>query len=58
MTLFSAPALSGIEGIDRFLAEGLVQILQRCRFAATQKDLGVTVADDGIRIVFIDSFEL
>lgn len=58
MALLSAPALTGVEGIDRFLAERLVQILQRCRFAAAQKDLGVTVADDGIRIVLIDCFEL
>ena len=48
MTLFSAPAFTGIEGIDRFFAERLVQILQCCRFAATQEDLGITVADDRI----------
>ena len=58
MALLSAPALTGIEGIDRFLAERLVQILQRGRFAAAQEDLGVAVADDGIRIVLIDCFEL
>jgi hypothetical protein len=58
MALLSAPALTGIEGIDRFLSERLVQILQRGRFTATQEDLGVAVADDGIRIVLIDCFEL
>ena len=58
MALFSAPTLTGIEGIDRFLTERLVQILQRCRFAAAQEDLGIAVADYGIRIVLIDCFEL
>ena len=58
MALLSASALTGIEGINRFLAERPVQILQRCRFAAAQEDLGVAVADDGVRIVFIDCFEL
>ena len=41
MALLSSSALTGVEGIDRFLSEGLVQILQRCRFAATQKDLRI-----------------
>jgi hypothetical protein len=54
MALLSAPALTGIKGIDRFLAERLVQILQRGRFAAAQEDLGIAVADDGICIVFIN----
>ena len=54
MALLSASALTGIKGIDRFLAERLIQILQRCRFAATQKDLRITVANDGIRVVFIN----
>jgi len=54
MALLSSSALTGIEGIDRFLAERLVQILQRGRFAAAQEDLGIAVADDGICIVFIN----
>ena len=36
----------------------ILVFLQRCRFAAAQEDLGVAVADDGIRIVLIDCFEL
>ena len=54
MALFSAPALTGIEGIDRFLAKRLVQSFQRCRFTAAQEDLRIAVSDDGIRIVLID----
>ena len=58
MALLSAPALTGIESINRFLAEGLVQILQCGRFTAAQEDLRIAVADDGIRVVLIDCFEL
>ena len=58
MALLSAPALTGIEGIDRFLSERLVQILQRGRFTAAQEDLRIAVADNGIRIVLVDCFEL
>ena len=36
----------------------ILVFLQRCRFATAQEDLGVAVADDGIRIVLIDCFEL
>ena len=58
MALLSAPALTGVEGIDRFLPKRLVQILQRGRFTAAQEDLRIAVADNGIRVVLIDCLQL
>ena len=53
-----AASIRIVEAIDRLLAKCLGQFFQRGRFTAAQKDLRIHVANDGIRIVFVDGLEL
>lgn len=39
--LLPAPALAGVIGVDGFLAQGLVQILQRSRLRAAKEQAGI-----------------
>lgn len=55
---FPSSALSGVVGIDRFLAERLIQFLQCCWFRAAKEDPRIHVADDRICVVLVDRLEL
>ena len=54
----AATALAGVIAVDGFLAQRRRQLFQRTGFLTTQKDGAVHVADDRIRAVFIQGFEL
>ena len=54
----AATAFAGVEAVDGFLAKCRCQLFQRTGFLSTQKDGAVHVADDRIRAVFIQGFEL
>ena len=54
----AATALAGVIAVDGFLAQRRRQLFQRTGFLSTQKDGAVHVADDRIRAVFIQGFEL
>ena len=52
------PALAGVVGVDSLFPKHGFQLLQRGRLFAAQEDGGIHVADDGIGVVLVDSFEL
>ena len=54
----AATALASVIAVDGFLAQRRRQLFQRTGFLSTQKDGTVHVADDRIRAVFIQGFEL
>ena len=54
----TATALTGVIAVDGFLAQRRRQLFQRTGFLSTQKDGAVHVADNRIRAVFIQGFEL
>ena len=54
----AATALAGVIAVDGFLAQRRRQLFQRTGFLSTQKDGTVHVADDRIRAVLIQGFEL
>ena len=58
MAGFPAPALTGIERINCFLAQELLHLLERCLFLAAEKQQRVAVADNGIRVILVDRLEL
>ena len=58
MGCLAAPALAGVVGVDGLLAQHGGQLLEGCRLFAAQEDGGIHVADDGIGVVLVDSFEL
>ena len=51
-------ALAGVLAVDGFLTQRRRQLFQRTGFLTAQKDGAVHVADDRIRAVFIQGFEL
>ena len=55
---FPPTVLAGVVGVDGFLAQHGGQLLEGSRFLAAQEDGGIHVADDGIGVVLVDSFEL
>ena len=55
---FPATALSGVVGVDGFLAQHGSQLLEGGWLLTAQKNRSIHVADDGIRIVLIDRLEL
>ena len=55
---FPATALSGVVGVDGFLAQHGSQLLEGGWLLTAQEDGSIHVADDGIRIVLIDRLEL
>ena len=55
---FPATALSGVVGVDGFLAQHGSQLLEGGRLLTAQEDGSIHVANDGIRIVLIDRLEL
>ena len=54
----AATALAGVIAVDGFLTQRRRQLFQRTGFLTAQKDGAVHVADDRIRAVFIQGFEL
>ena len=48
-------ALTGVVGVDCFFAERLRQFLERGRLLSSKKNGAVTVADNGVRVVLIQS---
>ena len=54
----SATALSGVVGVDGFLAQHGSQLLAGGWLLTAQEDGSIHVADDGIRIILIDRLEL
>ena len=55
---FPATALSGVVGVDGFLAQHGSQLLESGRLLTAQENGSIHVADDGICIVLIDCLEL
>ena len=55
---FPPTALAGVVGVDGLLAQHGGQLLEGSRFLAAQEDGGIHVADDGIGVVLVDSFQL
>src|SRR5699024_4619827 len=55
---FPPTVLAGVVGVDGFLAQHGGQLLEGSRFLAAQEDGGIHVADDGIGVVLVDSFQL
>ena len=55
---FPPTALSGVVGVDGFLAQHGSQLLEGGRFLTAQEDGSIHVTDDGIRVVLIDRLEL
>ena len=53
-----ATSIGTVVTVDGFLAECFGKIFQGGRLAATEKNLAVHVAHDGIRIVLVDGFQL
>ena len=53
-----AASIGIVEAIDRLLAKCFGQFFQRGRLTASQKDLRIHVADDGVGVVFVDGLEL
>ena len=47
-----------VVAVDSFLAECFGKIFQGGRLAATEENLAVHVAHDGIRIILVDGFQL
>ena len=48
----------GVERINRFFSQHLRQVFQGGRLAAAEENLTVHIADDGVRIVLVDGFQL
>ena len=55
---FPPTALSGVVGVDGFLAQHSSQLLEGGRLLTAQEDGSIHVSDDGIGIVLIDRLEL
>ena len=55
---FPTTALSGVVGVDGFLAQHGSQLLEGGWLLTAQEDGSIHVADDGIRIILIDRLEL
>ena len=53
-----ATGVRGVKRINRFFAQHLRQVFQGGRFGATEENLAVHVAHDGVSIVLVDGFQL
>ena len=53
-----ATGVRGVEGINGLLAQHFRQVFQGGRLTAAEENLAVHVAYDGVRIVFVDGFQL
>ena len=58
MGSFPPTALSGVVGVDGFLAQHGSQFLEGSRLLAAQENGGIHIADDGIGVVLVNGFEL
>ena len=58
MGCFPPTALSGVVGVDGFLAQHGGQLLEGGRLLAAQEDGTVHIADDGVGVVLVDGLEL
>ena len=58
MGSFPATALSGVVGVDGFLAQHGSQLLEGSRLFTSQENGGIHIADDGIGVVLVDGFQL
>ena len=55
---FPPTALSGVVGVDGFLAQHGSQLLEGSRLLAAQEDGRIHVANDGVGVVLVNGFEL
>ena len=55
---FPSTALSGIVGVDGFLAQHGSQLFEGSRLFTAQEDGCIHVTDDGICVILIDCLEL
>ena len=55
---FPPTVLAGVIGVDGLLAQHGGQLFEGSRLLAAQEDGGIHVADDGIGVVLVDSFQL
>jgi len=53
-----ATGVRGVEGVDGLFAQHLRKVFQGGGFGASEEDLAVHVAHDGIGIVLVDGFQL
>ena len=53
-----ATGVRGVECVDGLFSQHFRQVFQSGGFGTTQKYLAVHVAHDGVRIVFVDGFQL
>ena len=58
MGSFPPTALSGVVGVNGFLAQHGGQLLEGSRLLAAQENGGIHIADDGIGVVLVDGFQL
>ena len=58
MGSFPATALSGVVGVDGFLAQHGSQLFEGSRLFTAQENGGIHVTDDGICVILIDRLEL
>ena len=54
----AASAFAGVVGVDCFLSKQLFHLLERRLLLAAEKQQRIAVANDGIRVVLVDGFEL
>ena len=55
---FPATALSGVVGVDGFLAQHGSQLFEGSRLFTAQEDGSIHIADDGIGVVLVDGLQL
>ena len=55
---FPPTALSGVVGVDGFLAQHGSQLFEGSRLFTAQEDGSIHIADDGIGIIFVNCLEL
>ena len=51
-------AFAGVIGVDGFLAQELLHLLERRLFLSAEEEQRIAVADNGVRIVLVDGLEL
>ena len=53
-----ATGVRGVECVDGLFSQHFRQVFQSGGFGASEENLAVHVAHDGVRIVFVDGFQL
>ena len=53
-----ATGVRGVECVDGLFSQHFGQVFQGGRLTAAEENLAVHVAHDGVRIIFVDSFQL